>query len=284
MVANRLSQFWSTWIRQRETEDENQSWRALVDSVGEMNTFVHHELSQKSPAETRILQKGLDVTKRAIPGAEILSVRLRDPKDNHLYFEATEGEAWSLGTADEIEQRTKRRFSLDHPEDPSSLGSHVFHTRKAYLTDDVSNDPYYDKTAAFPGVQRIIVAPIRSEEEVFGVLDIQCTANAQMPRHAKAIAQLIGEQLGLYHFLSLTIAELHKVPQVYEDLGHQLKTPVLQAYERVKALSKPGCPRILIRALRAFERFCSRQRGSSPVPGCSRNWSTKARSRFDSGR
>jgi signal transduction histidine kinase len=238
LVANRLSQFWSTWVRHREIQDENQSWHALVHSVGEMNTFVHHELSQKSPAEIRIWQKGLEVTKGTIPGAEIISVRLRD-RDNHLYFEATEGEAWKRDSGVEIR---KRRFTLDNPEKPSSLGSHVFHTRKPYLTDDVPNDPYYYQLAAFPGVQRIIVAPIRSEEDVFGVLDIQCTANAQLPRHAKAIAQLIGEQLGLYHFLSLTIAELHKVPQVYEDLGHQLKTPVLQAYERVKALFETRLP------------------------------------------
>jgi len=236
MVASRLAQFWSTWIRQREIQEENNSWLALIDSVGEMNSFVHHEFSLKPSSEILVWEKGLEIVKAAVKGAEILDVRVRDAQTNELYYAATYGDAWRQGTPDENRMRLERRFRLSSSDPATSIGSLVYHTGKPCLVEDVFNDPHYDRSAAFPGVKRIIVAPIRSETEVFGVLDVQSTSPRPFPRHALAAADLLGKQLGLYHYLSLTLAELQKVPQVYEDLGHQLKTPVRQAYARIQSL------------------------------------------------
>jgi len=142
MAASRLSQFWSAWIRQSEIRDENRSWQALVESIGEMNSFVHHELSQRSPSEIKIFEKGLQLTKAVIRGAEIMDVCLRDPQTNELYFAAKQGEEWRTGTPEEIRARSERRFPLD-TDTPSCVGARVFKTREASLIEDVSQDPDY---------------------------------------------------------------------------------------------------------------------------------------------
>src|SRR6185436_13116901 len=86
------------------------------------------------------------------------------------------------------------------------------------------------------------------------------TSNADFPPHAKAIAELLGQQLGVYHYLATTIRDLNKTKTelsqnlktlkelqnrqilIFEDLKHQLYSPINQAHIRLQTLLKTQYP------------------------------------------
>lgn len=104
----------------------------------------------------------------------------------------------------------------------------------------------------------MIVAPIRVEGMVYGVLDIRGVGSGSFPPHARVMAELLGNQLGLYQFLANTIGklkqteaelkvrvrELHETQrqqsQTFEDLAHQLKSPILLAHARAQDILESG--------------------------------------------
>jgi signal transduction histidine kinase len=250
LVAAQVGRYANNWLSRREMQQENVSWRALVRSVSILNQFVQNELTRERPDEVRIFSEALRLTGTAIPGAEIMDVRLFDEATKELYFATTHGTAWNQGSDDEIEERKRRRFSTVRV--PESAGAHVFNTGQIYVVQNAATDPYYSKT--FPFIKRMIIAPISVERERFGVLDIRATRESDFPKHAEAIAELLGQQLGLYHYLTNTIGRLRKADtdlkhsvleltrlqkertQTFEDLEHQLRSPIIQAYSRIEAL------------------------------------------------
>lgn len=249
LVAAQIGRYTMNWLARCETRLENESWHALVRSVTRLNRFVQKELTRKEPNELRIFEEALKVTSSVISGAEIMDVRLLDENSNELYFATTHGSAWKEGSEGEIEKRKLRRFSV---KPASSAGAHVFNSGKLYVVKDAQKDPHYSET--FPFVKRMIIAPISVEKEKFGVLDIRAIKESEFPKHAEAIAELLGQQLGLYHYLSNTIGRLRKTDielkssileltrvhkeraQTFEDLEHQLRTPIIQAYARIDSL------------------------------------------------
>jgi signal transduction histidine kinase len=254
LIAAHLGQYWNGWLTRREMQEENKSWRNLVLSITRLNKFVHNELTRKAPQELRIFEEALRVTSEVIGGAEIIDVRLLDDVTNDLYVATTHGKAWQEGTREEVRRRKARRFSV--LDGRASAGAHVFQTARPYVMRDVYNDPYYSET--FPGTKRMIIAPISVEDEKYGVLDIRSTGERDFPSHAEAIAELLGQQLGLYNYLAITIRKLRKAEselsmniaelegvqrrqvQAFQDLGHQIKSPIIQAHARVQSALMAG--------------------------------------------
>jgi signal transduction histidine kinase len=248
LVAAQVGRYAANWLSRREMQRENESWRALVRSVTKLNQFVQKELMREKPDELRIFEEALKLTSTVIPGAEIMDVRLLN-KEGELYFATTRGQAWHEGTEAEINKRRERKFSLSGE---VSAGAHVFNTGQLYVVKNSEIDPYYSKT--FPFIKRMIVAPISVQREKFGVLDIRAIRESDFPRHAEAIAELLGQQLGLYHYLSNTIGKLREAEtglkanvssvermqreqaEAFENLEHQFRSPVILAYARVQSL------------------------------------------------
>jgi signal transduction histidine kinase len=206
----------------------------LVKSISELNKFVQEELTKEAPNENLILKKALDITSAVIKGAEIIDVRLWDESTNELYFAETAGRYWSEGKQDEVRRRRQRTFPLD----AKSAGAKVFKEGVVHLMPDVNLDPDYSGT--FGGIKRMIVAPIQVADKKFGVLDIRGIGESNFPKHAEAIAGLLGQQLGLYYYLATIIRELriakddlkkhaNEEIQTFQDLTHQLKTPITSA-------------------------------------------------------
>jgi signal transduction histidine kinase len=241
LVAAQISQYWSSWLRRRETQEENKTWQALIDSVGKLNNFVYKELNREVPDERRIFDEALRRIGLVTRGADIMDIRLLDDTQRELYFAQTHGKAWDEGTEKEVQDRKQRRFPVDD-NPPTSAGAYVFKTGQAYVIPDVRSDRhYYSET--FLGTKRMMIAPIKVEQEIFGVLDIRGTGEFNFPPHAEAIAELLGGQLGLYHFLSKIIIKLRKAQpdnilreqvHTFEDLAHQLKTSIFPAYARTQ--------------------------------------------------
>lgn len=251
LVSARIGQYWHNWLGRREVLQENRSWRDLIESIGELNSFVQSELTKQQPNEHRIFAEALRVTSSVIEGAQIMDIRLLDPETRELYFAETHGQLWSEGDQQEIVERKSRRFPItDGP--PKSAGAQVFNTGRVYLIPDTLKDPYYSETFSSSG--GMIVAPIKVKDEVLGVLDIRTIGKADFPRHAGVVAELLGQQLGLYRYLAATIRNLRKAQadlsdniaalktfqtnqtKTFEDLKHQLYGPITQAHARIQNL------------------------------------------------
>jgi len=250
LVAAQIGQAWSHWLSRREIEEENSALQRFVTSVGELNRFVQKQVVKEAPDEKGIFHRALRATSSVIHNAEITDVRLLDEKNQELYFETTHGAAWDSGTLEEIGIRRARRFPVTGP--PNSGGAHVVQTEQVYVIADTS-DPQYIYAETFPDTRRMIIAPIGIAGKIFGVLDIRGTGEREFSGHAVPFAELLGQQLGLYHYLVKTIAELQSLPrlqaQTFEDFTHQLKTPILQVHARARACLQLGSTTIAGTAL-----------------------------------
>jgi signal transduction histidine kinase len=273
LVADQISRYWSNWLARCKAHDENETWRGLVNSIKELNSYVYRELTREAPNERRIFAEAMRVTSRVIRGAEIIDVRLLDEPKQELYFAEPHGDAWKQGKPEEIQQRLERRYSVSD-RDPASAGAYVFNTGKVHVIPDVKSDDYY--TELFPETKRMIIAPIKVEDKKFGVLDIRGVGERDFAPHAASIGELIGQQLGMYSFLAGTIGELRATKadlsislkelkslqkqqmQIFQDLSHQFKTPIVQAHAQVQlALSEVTDERMQKR-LWAIRGLCSK--------------------------
>jgi signal transduction histidine kinase len=248
LVASQVGHFWNNWVQLGAIENENRSWVSLVTSLNEL---IRRVSSQEELEERAILRQFLRLAHDVIPGAEIFDVRLHDAKGNDLYFAATEGEAWDENAL----ELTKKRFPLDG----KSAGAWVFKHKKIRTMPDVEKESLYDMT--FPEVKSMVIAPVSSGGEQYGVLDVRITNSMGIPPNAPTIAEALGQQLGLYLHLSRALRKVGAVERtlrqnvsrlelaederekvlkiqtrVFEDLEHQLKLPILQAHSRLSAV------------------------------------------------
>lgn len=246
LVAAQITQYWSNWLSEIVIQEENISWQAFSEKIGRLNTFVLDEITQDHPNEDKIFNETLHVARSAIRGAEITDVRLLNESTRELCFKATHGPAWERGSRDERLARKNVCFKVDL-DPPTSVGAHVFQSGETYTVFDVSKDPFYSKDVLFTDVNQMIVTPIKFEDKIFGVLDIRGLDKRGFPNNAIPMAELLGKQLGLYHYLVSTIGKLHKAEtdlqnqvkeriQTMEDLAHQIKSPINQTHARIQSI------------------------------------------------
>jgi GAF domain-containing protein len=241
LVAAQIGQYWSHWVTRRETEEENNSWRAFVNRVSELNHLVQKDLASGELNEDRIYSEALEVAGSVIRGAGILDIRLLDEERQELYYAATKGPAWDAGT---LQDRAERRATRYNVKD-ESIGAQVVRTGTTYVAADLTGDPKFHHR--FSGTRRFIGAPLQCQDKVIGVLDIRGLGSADFPKHAVSIAELLGQQLGLYHYLARSIRdlrsakdelnrEIRRQTETYQDLGHQLKSPIFLAQARIQSV------------------------------------------------
>jgi len=242
LVAGRLSQSWTLSRRHAEVEEANRSWRELVEVTIAMNQVALRELTQDLPDEQRIFAEGLRVAQRTIPTATAADIRLLDGSTRELYFAQIAGPIGDASGLFDLNRQKSKRFTTEKRLD--SAGAHVVASGKTYVIPDVAADPYV--SPIFPDTKSMIVAPIGSQNEILGVLDIHWMGREGIPSSAPSVATLLAQQLGLYYQLSQVIRRLvqaraeidesaRRQTQVYEDLQHQLQTPLNQAYRWVLA-------------------------------------------------
>ncbi len=245
LVASQISRFWSNWLFRREIEIEKQAWQSLVNCISQLNSFVQQELQATTPSMQHIFHRTFRVARDVVAGADIMDVRLYDADTQELYFDAVYGAPWKKGNLAEVKARLEQRFPVNDQPPANLLGVQVFHSGQAMGIFNAEREGY--KFSTFPETERMIVAPIVVQGKVVGVLDLRGTGSQKFPSHAVKVAELLGQQLGLYYYLTTAIGELHQTEielqrrekersQTNEDLAHQLKSPLIQAHARLQAI------------------------------------------------
>lgn len=268
LVASQISRFWSYWISRLE-------WKALVNNIGILNSFVYKQLTRThgDVKTDLIFDEALRVTNQVIDGAEILDVRLLDEKERVLRFVRTYGKAWKEGGEKEYQNRLGIPFDVDE-RPPRSAGAFVFQQGITYPIADVRQTHFYHET--FRSVTRMIVTPIRVKNDIIGVLDIRGTGEGEFPKYANQMAELLGQQIGMYSYLATTISELHSTEvqlkdkakkleslknqqiQTFQDSTHQFKTPIISALRWVEQALNDANSDDLKKQLRAVRGLCNK--------------------------
>ena len=236
MVAEQIGNHWADHVRIRQAALENQRWRTLVEGVSRLNGLVHEELRKREPSEQRIFEHALRLLAQADTQEAALCVCLQDEKTKELYVAATHGKRWEQGSEKEIAERKRQRY----PANGGSAAAHAFRTGELVIECDPKNSRF--RGDVFPDIRSMIIAPISSDKTKFGVLEVRVFDSDSIPGHARVFVDLLGRQLGLYHFLALETQELNRVQnelgssldvqqRVYEDFHHQMKTPVMAAHQ-----------------------------------------------------
>jgi signal transduction histidine kinase len=253
LIAIQVSQCWSHWLSKCELQEESRSWETFVKKIGNLNRYVDKRLRSGIVEMDGIYDQALKATAEVVDGAKILDVRMLDKDADVLKFARTYGAAWDEGSEEDVHSRLKKEFNVDRTSPAStatSAGAYVFRTGATYVISNVHDRaPYFDST--FDQTTCMIIAPIRVKDDIIGVLDIRGTGPKPFPKHAEHMAALLGQQIGLYRHLATNIGELHKAKanlkeyadtldamqkaqlQVIQDLTHQFKTPINQAYARL---------------------------------------------------
>jgi len=240
LIGVELGRFWSNVQSLREVQEENRSLQSLVSGLKGLNSFVHSELAKSSPDEERILQEALRVVSSVIAGAEQLEVMLLDKASMELYVAATHGQRATIESSGVHFQKGARIAVGSSP--PTTASAYVAQTGEVHETTGAEDEPYATESTKI----RMILAPVSvAVGDVFGVLGIGATHEHAFPAYASSIAALLGGQLALYRFLAASIGELRQAvaklmrvqreqSQVFQDMDHQFKSPIGQAYIRLE--------------------------------------------------
>lgn len=240
VIAGQLAQFWVKYETGTRLQREMGVWRRYAHAIQALNRKAARALRRTVIDEKAILSICLEKLERVLPFADVLDVRLHE-EDKQLYFAATGGTLWKELPAARKADLLKITYPLDK-ENPKSAGARAFYNQEPYIVKDTATDPYY--MAIFEEVVCEVLAPIRLSNrraETYGVLSISTTSRLPLESYVADVAKMLGQQLALYVDLARSLQELRSTQiqldqtiqvqnQAYEDLEHQIKTPLNTAY------------------------------------------------------
>jgi signal transduction histidine kinase len=240
LVADQIAEWIAEQNRFDHVKKENAWLRQLVKGVAGLNHKVHLGLTSERFQRHQILTDALAVANEAIPDADSFSIRLAEDDNKVLRWAATLGKAWEAGSKQDIDKRKKMFFPL-RGEKADNLGAQVFKTNKVVNKPDIWRLP--DRCAPFPETRSLIIAPVASGQKVFGTLEARSNSPNHFSEQSVQVTELLGRQTGLYLFLAEKLAEarsaranlsdsLEQQRETFENLVHQLKTPVFLSVRR----------------------------------------------------
>lgn len=235
IVGARIGSFWNRYLRETENRITTDLWETFVDELNKLEMHLRDVSAKAKRArvartfQEEIFGQGLAALHRSIIGADILDVALVDadrqtiapmvmrPEDARQHFFQVHAGSMKLPL---------------NPEGDNSW-SFIFHNyqrEKIFFIHDTSKAkiPY---KAIFPEVKQALFAPIIADNQCIGILSIRSKSFFRDIEKAKRMASLVALQVGLYHQLTTLLS---RQARTYQDLAHQLRTPVFQARKRLR--------------------------------------------------
>lgn len=232
LLATRIGQFWDSVQRQRESAEEIASLRSITDGVSRLNRLAQDEFRQPQPNQRGIDREAVGALCRAVIAADVAAVVDMSGADGYIEETLAHGEVLLPGDAAAIRAAADLVFTADQLEtQPSVIAAPESCER----------------------IRQLVVAPLRADGAVHGALVAASTGERGFAPLALAVAGLVAEQISLYHHLVGTLqgrraAERERreaalrQERTNQDLGHQLRTPVLTALRRVSEELKTTLP------------------------------------------
>lgn len=254
-AAARIGAWWQNVLRQRRKELEVRAWEALTRGFDGMNRLVQRQLSRSVWDETGFLREAMRLAHEVIPNTDDSDVRLIEGEE--LCTIATYGRDW-----DQNPKLKKARYSRSASSYPAAEKEKV-----RVCAGILDLPPEY---RVFPDVQKLILAPVEAGDTVRGVLCIRSKSPRPFPSNVSLIAGLLGQQLGLYHSLTLQFRNLQNVERQHRrlietqaktigDVHHQVKSPIINAHRTAqKLIENLQLPRALRPQAERLRSLCSK--------------------------
>jgi signal transduction histidine kinase len=203
------------------------------------------------------LVEALELVERAVPGADVNTVRLLDSSGDYLEFAAYSTKAREELEAQYAQNGLNKRFRVQPPLEINTVGADVIQTHKGERFP--TSDPRYQHL--FKGIKEGIVVPIIGHDDtLYGVLDAR--ARTGFPPYALRMLEIIGRLVGSQHALRLKAVEDQKIAaaamskeikhyrdqiakekqhvEAFEDAAHQIKTPLHAAMKLIEISGSYG--------------------------------------------
>jgi signal transduction histidine kinase/GAF domain-containing protein len=247
LLAGQIGHFVSDQRSQREVYRERQAYKVIAESISSITDLAYAELGRQRPDEGGVLDKGLEAIAKALPGDQWIGIGVR-----------TAPGVYSRRIAQSLQERDRPTEVVELPaswEKELAAGRGVRRNRKEIEAPGSSG--YTASLSATPN--GVLLAPIKCRDE-FWFLEIVNSGPNEFPKHALAIAGLLGKQLGIYHDLFTTIVQLKVAQgelqdriakekdlsrahaQSMMDLEHQIRAPLNHASRRLPGLFKLATP------------------------------------------
>lgn len=232
LLATRIGQCWDNAQRQRESAEEIASLRSITDGVSRLNRLAQAEFQQSQPDGRGIDAEAVAVLRRAVIAADVTAVVNVSAANGQVEVTLPPGEALAPGDMAAVRAAAEVLHAGNLPRAGAAAvavpagSEHIWH---------------------------MIAAPLWADGASHGALVAASTGKREFAPLALALAGLVAEQISLYHHLARTLddrraAERERREAVLrqqrtnQDLGHQLRTPVLTALRKVNEELKTNLP------------------------------------------
>jgi len=241
LAADQIGQSWRGWLVRREMREENRSWRTLVNGISKANDLAEAEFDQDEPSENTVFGEVLKVIAAAIPETDTLDIRTMDPATEEYRLVVTHGTAWTQGPRQQVSQLRNSRLPMT---DIDTLEVKAIREQCIVISSDESQ--LNVQRVLFPLTRHVALAPLRSKGRTTGLLEIRAEGSHGFPKYTEPMLQVVTQQLNLYQSLAeivrrrralerQQVMDLTKQTQIYQDLSHQLRSPIIQAYARIQS-------------------------------------------------
>jgi signal transduction histidine kinase len=219
ILASRIAFFWTRRLRTIEAKQSRESWLKFVDSLNGLNLEMKQLGTASLDAIKHALYRdGLQSLKNAVSGLDIVDVALVDRDRNLISTAAIVGSSKILNL----------------PVSPATANAwaRVLSDGEIYWEADVSSPkgPYKE---FYAGVRQAIFVPIVAGAERVGIVSLRSFGVIRDPNQAMRLGQLLALVVSLYELLAMLMSAQSRM---YQELEHQLRTPVFQVRKRAVAL------------------------------------------------
>jgi len=232
LVAVQIGRVWNDWLQNIEDNEEKKTWKNFVSNISYLNARVRESINKGSVDENTLYKQVLDLAGNSISQAESMSIKLTSGLKTHEIFpDETPNSSRMARPAINTLRSGKNSLFVHQDSSNSAVLSVSASDKNGSAPNRPANLGNSDSESSSSGGELNI--PINVQNEMVGVINIQASGSKPFLPNAARIAELLGQQLGLY--LSLWHSEKQQ-RQVFEDLWHQLKSPVGQVYARARSL------------------------------------------------
>jgi signal transduction histidine kinase len=230
LIAGQIGEWQGAQNDLQLSKEENRWLADFIKDIGNLASQADGD-RQMTTMPMALLKASLAAGRKAIPAAHSGCVRLENRGSLLLACHDPDPvEEWGTAQAEKI-------YTTVMPLEGPSAAAKAYNSGLPVLLRDFDKFP----KMFFPEVEALIVAPVwMGESNRYGTIEMRFNRSEDISEYAVSVLTLLGSQIGQHLFLAkakqkLAAAEVERQDlariqlEAFENLGHQLKTPIAHA-------------------------------------------------------
>jgi len=245
LIANQLGDWCGHNFRLHRAHEKRRWLESYVEGMSRLNRRAHEAAVKHKRDNAALYEQALRALAQAVPEAHSYCMRLADDDRSNLLFACHYPEL-EQNFAPHAKKIRSVVLPLRGNDGTLSAAADSFNQNEVVPVPDFSKSKY--RRLYFENTEALIVAPVSSAEQKYGTIEVRFEQTADISELAVSAMRLLGRQLGLYIFLGDQIdklresenrleATVREQQETFENLQHQLKTPVTLAHMKAKRIA-----------------------------------------------